>query len=111
MKVELPKKRGPKPFLPTNYPEAKIRYNLSVSLDLLRIKSGLTRWKFANKVGISDSHFTKLMNEEIGMSIPKLIEISEAYGVTIYWLLGMNELGEWIKDGPWGKKGPWSKPQ
>ena len=109
MKIELPKKKGPKPFIPGSYPEAKIRYNIAISLDLLRIKHGLTKWKFQDSISISSNHLNALLNEELGMSLHKLVEICEAYNVTPHWLLGMDENGQWRKDGPWGKKGPWQK--
>lgn len=53
-----------------------------------RIKKGMTQQELANKMGVNQSTVSDYETGTFELTLPKLVRIADALGVTIYDLIG-----------------------
>ena len=53
-----------------------------------RVKNGMTQQELANKLGVNQSTVSDYETGTFELTLPKLVRIADALGVTIYDLIG-----------------------
>lgn len=70
----------------TNTPEKRIEV-----IRMKELKGDMTQKEFENRTGISQSSYSKIINNTRGLSADNLVKIADAFEVSTEWLLGRTD--------------------